>query len=601
MHPALLVSELLTIIFRHLQSLESCSLDSPKRSLTSCAVTCRAWKEPALRIIWEQLDSLLPLMRLFPTDAFSNGSHAPTFWRFKRSLRPSDWTAYTRYSTLVRHLAFREGRDVVASALIALVVQRPAHFQRNPLLPNLVSLKWTASVDTSLTLCAILVPPGLGSLTINLVGAETYSAERNDTTGGLLCTIADLAPNLKELHLNIDKLWAVSDVVIPIKSLCKLETLTLDVGSIGAYIVRGLCQHPTIRKFVIDLCGVEESFLTHLLAHRAQAGEFPALEEMILLADINIVNTTLSNLIRAPLTRLAISTFTLAHTDSLAHCFMHIAENSPNLTSLTLITSLLDSTLHQPLKLAHLSPLAALRDLAVLSIELGFPIQLDDAGLISFIQGLPCLTSLVLSPAPEWAPAGWRPRTTMRSLEWISQYAPQITNLGVALDLSIESTVEVPVETPRQENTLSMTPPYYECENKQHQPLADCASVEKRMQPAESQLRTLFVGASYPRLGKPKEVSAKLKALFPLLDTLRYSNAPRKYSGTGSVWSPQFEAEWASVAADVCGEIPSDYKRKAEEEDDIEYWDGMEVDMDMMDAGVEADEYEWRLAEGIAA
>ena len=128
--------------------------------------------------------------------------------RFKRALRPSDWTVFARYSPLVRHLTFREGRDVVASALVALVVQRPARFQRNPLLPSLTSLKWTASVETSLTLCAVMVPPTLASLTITLVGAKTYSAERNDTMGGLLCTVVDLAPDLKELHLNVDK-WVV--------------------------------------------------------------------------------------------------------------------------------------------------------------------------------------------------------------------------------------------------------------------------------------------------------------------------------------------------------------------------------------------------------
>ena len=403
--------------------------------------------------------------------------------------------------------------------------------------------------------------------------------------------------------MNGVRLWAVSDVVIPINSLYKLETLTLDVGSIGAYILRGLCRHPTVRKLVLDLCDVEETFLTHLLAHRANASEeFPKLEEMILLADISIVDMTLSALVRAPLLRLAISTFTLAHTDALAHCFLHIANNSPHLQSLTLITSLLDSTLHQPLKLVHLSPLAALRDLAVLSIELGFPIQLDDAEIITFVQRLAHLTTLVLSPAPEWAPEGWRPKATMRSLEWISRHAKRITNLGLAFDLSIEpvAVAQPPLET--VDNADAWTPPYYD-NSIQHQLDVDYdASVQKLVhQPVESQLETLFVGASYPRLGKSKEVGAHFLALFPLLQTVRHSNAPRKYSGAGLVWSDVVvENEWARVA-EACRRVPSNESGCVVEQG-MECWNEME----MMEsgggaAGVEADEYEWRLAEGIAA
>ena len=43
-------------------------LDSPngKRSLSRLARTCRAFSEPALNILWRDLDSLVPIIGLFP-------------------------------------------------------------------------------------------------------------------------------------------------------------------------------------------------------------------------------------------------------------------------------------------------------------------------------------------------------------------------------------------------------------------------------------------------------------------------------------------------------------------------------------------------------
>lgn len=52
--------------------------DSPggKRSLSRIARTCKAFCEPALDMLWKELDSLLPLLSQFPNHLF------------KRSRRP---------------------------------------------------------------------------------------------------------------------------------------------------------------------------------------------------------------------------------------------------------------------------------------------------------------------------------------------------------------------------------------------------------------------------------------------------------------------------------------------------------------------------------
>lgn len=50
------------------QRLLEAILDSPggRRSLSRLARTCRAFAEPALNVLWRELDSLVPIIGLFP-------------------------------------------------------------------------------------------------------------------------------------------------------------------------------------------------------------------------------------------------------------------------------------------------------------------------------------------------------------------------------------------------------------------------------------------------------------------------------------------------------------------------------------------------------
>jgi hypothetical protein len=60
-------------------------------------------------------------------------------------------------------------------------------------------------MSNTLTLCTVLASPSLRSISIYALGSDRPEAERNDATGGLLCTLADIAPGLTEVHLNVHK------------------------------------------------------------------------------------------------------------------------------------------------------------------------------------------------------------------------------------------------------------------------------------------------------------------------------------------------------------------------------------------------------------
>jgi hypothetical protein len=67
MHPALLVDEILQLIFE-------INLDDEKSSLCRAARCCKAWKDPALDRIWRRLPSAVPLLSLLPGCSVEKGT-----------------------------------------------------------------------------------------------------------------------------------------------------------------------------------------------------------------------------------------------------------------------------------------------------------------------------------------------------------------------------------------------------------------------------------------------------------------------------------------------------------------------------------------------
>ena len=71
MHHALEIPEILLNIFGHCHpSLSSRYRATPDLRLSALARTCRTFKEPALDVLWENLDDLSPLVRCVPEASF---------------------------------------------------------------------------------------------------------------------------------------------------------------------------------------------------------------------------------------------------------------------------------------------------------------------------------------------------------------------------------------------------------------------------------------------------------------------------------------------------------------------------------------------------
>lgn len=101
-HLALLNQDILFEVFQHVgrqrQSSEThddepCHNDAETQTLARCARVCRAFREPSLRVLWEYLPSILPLLQLL----------APHFRKLEHG-REGDksWGEGHEYDTYVR-------------------------------------------------------------------------------------------------------------------------------------------------------------------------------------------------------------------------------------------------------------------------------------------------------------------------------------------------------------------------------------------------------------------------------------------------------------------------------------------------------------------
>lgn len=63
MHPCLLVSEILVNIFAEVNERDE---EEAARTLAALCRTCRAFREPAMKVLWAHLGTLVPLIRCIP-------------------------------------------------------------------------------------------------------------------------------------------------------------------------------------------------------------------------------------------------------------------------------------------------------------------------------------------------------------------------------------------------------------------------------------------------------------------------------------------------------------------------------------------------------
>lgn len=179
-------SDILEVISYHIgDPLASPSAFSARQDLFCAALTCRGFLAPCMDILWRDLDSLLPVLRLLPDFTYVDGSYI-----LLGTVQVDDWLRLDTYARRVRSLAM--GYD--SSFISPQVFIRLLKLRSNPLLPALAQLRISTSSFTDAQSSFLLPAPALTSVEID-IGTESAGVPT------LLLTLSQEQPLISHLSL----------------------------------------------------------------------------------------------------------------------------------------------------------------------------------------------------------------------------------------------------------------------------------------------------------------------------------------------------------------------------------------------------------------
>ncbi|KAJ7293084.1 hypothetical protein C8J57DRAFT_1268076 [Mycena rebaudengoi] len=145
-------------------------IDSPngRRGLSRLARTCHAWTDPALNVLWRELDSLAPIIGLFPPHLLKK-SRRPGLGLTTLPLE-GDWKKILKYGGKVSKITYDEIANNVSSSIFPIFEE---HRPRTYLLPNLRHLTWKVMSPDNLDYASLFLTAELQGLVLHLNGSGT--------------------------------------------------------------------------------------------------------------------------------------------------------------------------------------------------------------------------------------------------------------------------------------------------------------------------------------------------------------------------------------------------------------------------------------------
>ena len=166
------------------------------------------------------------------------------------ALNPTEWERFKYYANLIQE--YRASRDCFDGIALATLHEWT---RGQPLLPNLRSLEWATSAESSGGLILFL-SPGLRRMRIffsrSWKNFEDFDSEgiayiNSHATGGLLLLMKTRTPGLEELHISAQ--WLKSVASIP--SFQELRRLTLEDLAETEFIEAACLSSPRLERLVV--------------------------------------------------------------------------------------------------------------------------------------------------------------------------------------------------------------------------------------------------------------------------------------------------------------------------------------------------------------
>ncbi|CCM04205.1 uncharacterized protein FIBRA_06371 [Fibroporia radiculosa] len=457
-------------------------LDGPggRRSLGRLARTCNALKEPVLDILWRDLDTLTPLIGLFPSTILKR-ARRPGLGLTKNP-EPSDWNRLLAYGERVRSVSYVEASGNISPTIFPILEEL---CPKPWILPNLTSLTWKSETAAGLERCRLFMCPELRNLTLEV-------GTKHPRLHDLLMEIAShtkLSSFSFTIHTNLpDNFTDIFEhnVALEKVAIAAPGALSSRVGSWAASL-------PNLRSFQIDLTGrtstaVEGFFddiipgsgystpssvggtdsgvfsadefdfsemrksAVHLTRDGPGHGAFAQLTQLQLSGEVSNIATFLRH-ITSPLSQLELVIDDPPASedwhdvcelvcDQFSHT-LQVFRVSPTSASkfneLVRSTSRGGETPTRHLPLTYLGPLPHLHRL---DIDLPESVIFRDADIIHLARICPSLEILRLCPLARFSQAVGPPSLTMESLAHLTRACPRLHTLAAVIN-ALEGSEEI--------------------------------------------------------------------------------------------------------------------------------------------------------------
>ncbi|KAJ6587977.1 hypothetical protein B0H19DRAFT_1247699 [Mycena capillaripes] len=487
MHCSLCIPEIVSLIFNGTlngaeQSLNHLNSDSAQ-TLAGLARTCKAFRDPALDLLWKSQCTVMNVLNCMPGDIWEvlDDTDAEEV-RLKRPVLPSDWERPLIYSHRVRHFKYELSYSYPDSAAFYEMLRMC--LPPEPLFPIIESLLWETTDVALLPHFRLFIGPHLTSLTVSTFQSASHLS--------LLPALATQCPLLREVCiLTLDGLPRRCETVsFFVKQLTHLESL--EVPCLDAEALDYLAKRP-----VLDFVHLDNQTPLSPVLELASQTEVPSSCDIDMLTltvtDARAATEVLARLHASPIRSLVIQFPKNTSATAVREIYNGVAANCNHASLHTLSIALppagTTDTAADPEQIAlygvpgtHLFPLFTLT--ALTSVTLAGPVglDLDDPAAAEIARAWPRITSLDLAGS---AFLHVPPRTTLRALLAFARLCPHLWRLSLPINANS-------VPQWRKPQTAAEARPTQRC------------------------LRSLHVGES--PVGTPLDVAAYLSGIFPRLE-----------------------------------------------------------------------------------
>ncbi|KAJ3803445.1 hypothetical protein GGU11DRAFT_670956 [Lentinula aff. detonsa] len=456
------------------QKLLEALIDTPagKRTVSRLARTCRAISEPALNVLWRDLDSLIPIIGLFPSTLLKK-VRKPGLGLSKEPAE-EDWGKIIKYGERVRSVVYVETANNISPTIFPMLSQnRPKEY----ILPNLSHLTWKIETSGALEQISMFLAPAIESLQLELGPARFANLDK---------ILGDACSRLSLTSFSITSPASLPDTfTVMLSSQQALQKVALVApGALSSGVGRWAAFLPELKSLQLDLSArtltAVEGFFDELPSHSGDStpssaattdsgvfsgeeldfsemrkstmrltensqskGEFLALRHIHLTGDVANIAVFLSHL-STPLTQLdlviedppdqadwmKLSYFISERFGSSLQSLRISATATSKFNDLLRSTSRGEPTVSR-LALEHLQPLPALHRL---DVDLPESINFTGDDIEALAHACPNLEELKLCPLARFPVQSGPPKLSLEQLAPLVKHCRQLHSLAVPVN-----------------------------------------------------------------------------------------------------------------------------------------------------------------------